>query len=43
MVGEPTINQAKRLHKARYSTIPVVKMKGPRYTLRKGQTDIPTP
>ena len=41
MVGEPTTSQAKRIHKSRYSNIPVVKMKGPRYTLRRGAAGYP--
>ena len=41
MVGEPTTNQAKRMHKAHYRNIPVVKMNGPRYTLRKGALGFP--
>lgn len=41
MVGEPTLEQAKRMHESRYSKIPVQKMDGPRYTLRKGACGYP--
>lgn len=34
MVGEPTTEQAKRIHKARYSSVPMVKLRGARYTLK---------
>lgn len=41
MVGEPTTEQAKRIHQSRYSSIPVVKMRGARYTLKRGLRGYP--
>ena len=41
MVGEPTISEAKRIHRARYSNIPVAKLRGPRYALKRGASGYP--
>ena len=41
MVGEPTTEQAKRIHKARYSSVPMVKLRGARYTLKRGAHGYP--
>lgn len=41
MVGEPTTEQAKRIHKARYSSVPVAKLRGVRYTLKRGAHGYP--
>lgn len=42
MVEKPKSTQdAKRVHKSRYASVPVVKLKGPRYTLGMGQAGYP--
>ena len=41
MVGEPTTTEAKRIHKAHYASIPVTKLQGPRYALRRGANGYP--
>lgn len=41
MVGKLSTGQARQMHKARYANIPVVKMRGPRHTLRKGASGYP--
>ena len=41
MVGEPTTEQAKRIHKTRYSSVPAVKMRGARHTLKRGAHGYP--
>ncbi len=42
MVEKPmTADQAKKVHRGRYSDLPVVKLKGPRYTLGRGQSGYP--
>lgn len=42
MVGKPkTTQDAKRIHKSRYSSVPVVKLKGQRYTLHMGRAGYP--